>query len=65
MFQQQLHHFHPVLLAGDVKRGETVLQTEGQHLYDELNVSFSFKIPFIQLVHLSKSLTSSFYYIHR
>jgi len=28
MFQQQLHHFHSVLLAGDVKRSETVLHTE-------------------------------------
>lgn len=27
MFKQQLHHFHSVLLAGDVKRSETILHT--------------------------------------
>lgn len=27
MFQQQLHHFDSVLLAGDVKRSETILHT--------------------------------------
>lgn len=28
MFQQELHHFHSVLLTGNVERGETVLHRE-------------------------------------
>lgn len=31
VLHQQLHHLHPVLLAGDVQGGEAVLQQEQTH----------------------------------